>query len=577
MKEQYKWDFKDFFLSDEDFLDSFERLKKEIVDFKKDYEKFSIEERLSKYYALSLLGERLVSYSELHSDLDLKNETYLSYKNEVYTEKTKIDNIKGNINEEILKIELSLEEYMKNNPKAKPFYMHFYEVFRLKEHTINNNVILNESLLIQRVNSLYNTIISVEMPTEEMEIEGSLIKVNGRVYNKYIVNQDRTLRENVFKTYMKSLKNVNGSISSLFNMRYQLCFDIAKEKGYKSILDQVIGEDNLDMKILENLISFVHENLPLLEHYINLKKKKLGVEEFHFYDLNINSDYNPKYSFIEGIEIVKNALKDLGSKYESVLNQVLVGGMIDAFPNKHKFGGGYHFRNYTKPMILMNYKENFREVATIGHELGHAVNGILIRDNQEFQNFHFSIFLSEIPSTVNEDRVEEYMYKQAEKENKIIHLEQILDKTITAIFFQTMLLEFQKALCERIEKGEYVNAEEINQTFLTLLKEYYPSMTIDEESKYLWQTRLHMFYDVHRYYNFQYAVGKITALVINKNIKEGKINDYFEFLKVGGSKPTLEALSIAGIDLTKKEVYVDAFLYLERLLKDYDALLENAS
>lgn len=577
MKEQYKWDFKDFFLSDEDFLDSFERLKKEIVDFKEDYEKFSIEEKLSKYYALSLLGERLVSYSELHSDLDLKNETYLSYKNEVYTEKTKIDNIKGNINEEILKIELSLEEYMKNNPKAKPFYMHFYEVFRLKEHTINNNVILNESLLIQRVNSLYNTIISVEMPTEEMEIEGSLIKVNGRVYNKYIVNQDRTLRENVFKTYMKSLKNVNGSISSLFNMRYQLCFDIAKEKGYKSILDQVIGEDNLDMKILENLISFVHENLPLLEHYINLKKKKLGVEEFHFYDLNINSDYNPKYSFIEGIEIVKNALKDLGSKYESVLNQVLVGGMIDAFPNKHKFGGGYHFRNYTKPMILMNYKENFREVATIGHELGHAVNGILIRDNQEFQNFHFSIFLSEIPSTVNEDRVEEYMYKQAEKENKIIHLEQILDKTITAIFFQTMLLEFQKALCERIEKGEYVNAEEINQTFLTLLKEYYPSMTIDEESKYLWQTRLHMFYDVHRYYNFQYAVGKITALVINKNIKEGKINDYFEFLKVGGSKPTLEALSIAGIDLTKKEVYVDAFLYLERLLKDYDALLENAS
>lgn len=274
MKEQYKWDFKDFFLSDEDFLDSFERLKKEIVDFKEDYEKFSIEEKLSKYYALSLLGERLVSYSELHSDLDLKNETYLSYKNEVYTEKTKIDNIKGNINEEILKIELSLEEYMKNNPKAKPFYMHFYEVFRLKEHTINNNVILNESLLIQRVNSLYNTIISVEMPTEEMEIEGSLIKVNGRVYNKYIVNQDRTLRENVFKTYMKSLKNVNGSISSLFNMRYQLCFDIAKEKGYKSILDQVIGEDNLDMKILENLISFVHENLPLLEHYINLKKKK---------------------------------------------------------------------------------------------------------------------------------------------------------------------------------------------------------------------------------------------------------------------------------------------------------------
>lgn len=575
MEEQYKWDFKDFFVSDEDFLKSFERFKKEIVEFNQNYEKFSIEEKLSKYYAFSLLGEKLITYSELHSDLDLKNETYLRYKNEVYTEKRKVEDMKGKINEEILKIEVPLEEYMKNNPKANPFYMHFYEVYRLKEHTINNNVILNESLLIQRVNSLYNTIMSVEMPTEEMEIEGKLVKVNGHVYNMYITSQDREVRKNVFKTYMKSLKNVNGSISSLFNMRYQLCFDIAKEKGYKSILAQVIGEDDLDMRITENLVSTVHKNLPLLERYINLKKKKLGVEEFHFYDLNINSNYNPKYSFIEGIEVVKEALKGLGSKYESVLNQVLENGIIDAFPSKHKFSGGYHWRNYTKPMILMNYKENFREVATIGHELGHAVNGILIRDNQDFQNFHFSIFLSEIASKVNESRVEEYMYEVEKEENKIIHLEQILDKTVTELFFMTLYFEFQKSLCERIEKGEYVNAEEMNQTFLSLLKEYYPSMVIGEEMKYLWQTRLHLFYDVHRYYNFQYAVGKIAALVINKNIEEGKIDNYIEFLKVGGSKTTLEALSIAGVDVTKKEIYQDAFVYLERLLNDYEALLEK--
>lgn len=575
MKEQYKWDFTDFFLSDEDFLNAFEGFKKDITKFKEEYEKLTLEEKLSKYYAFSLLGEKLITYSELHSDLDLKNETYLSYKNEVYTEKRKVDDIKGKINEEILKIEVPLEEYMENNPKAKLFYMHFYDVFRLKEHTINNHVILNESLLIQRVNSLYNMIISVEMPTEEMELEGSLIKVNGRVYNKYITNPDRTLREKVFKTYMKSLKNVNGSISSLFNMRYQLCFDIAKEKGYKSILDQVIHEDDLDKRIIENLTSSVHENLPLLNRYMELKKKKLGVEEFHFYDLNINSDYNPKYSFTEGIEIVKEALKGLGSKYEEILNQVLAGGMIDAFPSKHKFGGGYHWRNYTKPMILMNYKENFREVPIIGHELGHAVNGILIRNHQEFQNFHFSIFLSEIASKVNESRVEEYMYKVEKTENKVFHLEQILDKTITELFFMTLYFEFQETLCERIEKGEYVNAEEINQTFLDLLKEYYPSMTMDEESKYLWQTRLHMFYDVHRYYNFQYAVGKIAALVINKNIDEGNIDNYFEFLKIGGSKPTLDALSIAGVDVTKKEVYQEAFVYLERLLDDYENLLEK--
>lgn len=575
MKEQYQWDFKDFFASEESFLESFKNFKQAIEKLNNEFLHCTLEEKLEKYYSLSLLGEKLVSYSELNSDLDLKNEKYLSYKNEVYSEKRKVDEIKDRINEEILKIDVSLEEYLIQKPKAQSFYMHFYNVFRLKEHTFRSSAILNESLMIQRVNSLYNTIMMVEMPAEETEIDGKLIKVNGRVYNQYIKNKDRQLREKVFKTFMRGLKNANGSISGLFNMRYQLCFDIAKEKGYASILEQVIQEDDLDMKIIENLISSVRENLFLLNRYIELKKKKLGIEDFHFYDLNINSEYNPKYSFSEGVEIVKKALKGLGEEYESTLNQVLSGGMLDVFPREHKFLGGYHWRNYTKPMILMNYKENFREVATIGHELGHAVNGIFIRDHQEFQNFHFSIFLSEIASTVNEDRVEEYMYKIADEKNKINHLEQIIDKTITAIFFQTLFLEFQKTLCERIEKGKSVSAETINQTFLTLLKEYYPSMVVDEEIKYLWQTRMHLFYDVHRYYNFQYATGKITSLVINQNIEKGQIADYLEFLKIGGSKPTLEALSIAGVDLIKKSVFQNAFAYLNQLLKEYEVLMEN--
>lgn len=263
----------------------------------------------------------------------------------------------------------------------------------------------------------------------------------------------------------------------------------------------------------------------------------------------------------------------LGKKYLEALEKVLNGGMLDVFPSKHKFGGGYHWRNYTKPMILMNYKENFREVATIGHELGHAVNGLMIRESQEFQNFHFSIFLSEIASMVNEDRVEEYMYQQAEDENKIIHLEQIIDKTITAIFFQTMLFEFQREVCSQIEQGKSISADFINTTFYSFFQKYYPTMVLDEDLQYLWETRIHLFYDVHRYYNFQYAIGKIVALVINKNINEGRIEDYLEFLTIGGSKPTLEALSIAGIDLCVKDIYEDAFVYLENLLNAYEKLL----
>lgn len=573
--QKYKWDFKEFFKSDEEFLKSLENFKKQIEIVEKDLKDLSLEDKLIKFYELSLMGEKLVTYSELNSDLDISNEKYLSYKTQAYMEKGKLDSINNHINEEILKIDVSLEEYMKNHPYVKRFYMHFYNVLRTKEHTISSNVITNENVLISRINDLYNTIMNVEISCEEVEINEEETKVNRAIYNKYINNQDRNLREKVFKAFMNSLKNVNKSISSLFGIRYQICFDIAKEKGYKSILEQVITEEDLNMKIIDNLINSVHENLHVLNRYLDLKRKKLKLEELHFYDLNVNTDYNPKYTFSEGLQIVKKSLKVMGKSYEKALEKVLEGGMLDVFPNKYKFGGGYHFRNYTKPMILMNYRENFREVPTIAHELGHAINGIFIKENQEFQNFHFSIFLSEIASTVNEDRVEKYFYENANDKEKQIHLEKIIDKTITAIFFQTLYFEFQKELCAKIEQGENLNTDIINETFLKLLQEYYSHMILDEEIKYLWQTRMHLFYGIYRFYNFQYATGKVAALIINKNIEEGKLQDYLKFLTIGGSKPSLEALSIAGVDLTNKEVFDNAILYLNKLLDEYESLIKN--
>lgn len=573
--KKIKWDFSDFFSSLEEFLSTVKLFQEEIFTFENNRKNYSLEKQLKKYYELSLMAEKLLSYAELNSDLDISNANFLEYKNKVYFEKSKLESIKNRINEEILKIEEPLDIYLEKHPEAKSYRMHFYEVLRLKEHTINSNVISNENVLISQVNSLYNTIMQVEMPLEEIEINQEKLKVNGRIYNRYITSQNREIREKIFKTYMGSLKNVNKSICNLFNMRYKMCFDIAKENGYKSILEEVIIKEDLDTKIYENLLCSVHENIFLLNRYIDLKKQKLGIEELHFYDMNINSEYNPKYSFEEGLFIVKEALKDLGKEYKIYLDKVINGGIIDPYPKKHKFSGGYHWRNYTKPMILMNYKENFREVATIGHEIGHAVNGLMIKENQEFQNFHFSIFLSEIASTVNEDLVEEYMYNVTTKENKIIHLEQIIDKTVASIFFQTMFFEFQKRMLTKIEQEGYVNEDTLNETFLTLFKEYYSNLTPDQEIKYLWQTRIHFFYDVHRYYNFQYAIGKIVALVINKNIKKGNIENYLKFLTIGGAKPTLETLAIGGIDLANKEIYENAFLYLEKLLDEYELLVQN--
>ena len=573
----YQWDFSDFYKGDKEFLTSLNTFSQNIDNLKENFVNLSLIKKLTEYYKIALEAEKLNAYAELNSDLDLANETYLNYKNQVYNKKGQLDYFKNIINEEIIKIDEPLNVYMEKHPDFKPFYMHFYNVLRLKKYNIASSLVTKESFLINQINNLYNTLTKVEMPYEEMEIEGNLTKINTSIFNKYLKSSDRNIRKEVFTKYMQSYKNINKSISGLFNLRYQICSDIASEKGYTSIIEQVIKEDDLDLKIINNLIKCVHSNLNILARYLELKKKKLGVDELHYYDLSLNEEYDKKYSFDEAIALVKEALKIMGDDYNRVLTKALSSGCIDAFSKEHKFSGGYHFRNYIKPMILMNYKDSFKEVITLAHELGHAVNGLFIKENVAYQNFHFSVFLSEVASTVNEDRMERYFYENActEKE-KIVYLEQIIDKSIMAIFFQTLFLEFQKTLCTKIESGEGVNADFINQTFLDLYSQYYTGLTIDEELQYLWEMRLHLFYGNYRYYNFQYATGKIAALVINKNIDENNKEDYLNFLKIGGSMPTLDALKIAGVDLTDPQVINDAFVYLNNLLDEYEKLINNS-
>lgn len=570
-----EWDFNAFYKSDSEFLNALEKAKIQIKNFNSNITNMRVEAQLKEYYSLDLEFEKLVTYSKLKSDLDISNELYINFYNRVCIEKRNLDSIKNHINEEIRKINIPLNEYMKNNKEASHFYMHFYDILRLKKYDTNSNVVINENMLIQRINDMYNTIIHDEMKIKRIKIAGKNISVNLTIFNNLISNKEKQIREKVFRTYMDSIKSVNKSISNLFKIRYQMCFDIAKEKGYNSIIEQVIKEEDLDIKIINNLISSVNKNLPLLKRYLNLKKKKLGLKSIHYYDLKVFDDIETKYSYNKAIDIIHKALDGFGKEYHQKLNKVLADGTIDLYPNNHKFIGEYHFRNYIKPMILMNYQESFGDVSDLAHEIGHAVNSLFIKDNQSFQDFHYSSFLSEIPSTVSEDRIKEYLYKNANKKKKIFYLEQILDKAITAIFHLTMFLEFQIDLCNKIEEGQDFDSNTINSTFLDLFKKYYQDMYIDEELKYLWETRVHFFFMSYKYYNFQYSIGKIASIIINKNIDDGKIDNYLEFLKIGGSKPPLEALNVVGLDFIKKETFTNAFKYIEKLLNDYETLLKT--
>lgn len=272
MKTQ--WDFKELFASDNDFLEALTIYQKNAEKLNESFENKGLEEKLKEYYLLALQSEKLVSYAELHSDLDVSNTSYLQYKNQAYVEKGKLELVKDRIDKEILKIDVSLEEYLNHFPTLEPYKMHLYEVLRLKEHTIYSQAIQNENVLISQVNSLYTTLFNVEMPAIEVELYGEKVKATIKNYNQKITSQDREVRKKIFYGFLNGLKNCNKSISGLFSLRYQMCYDIAREEGYSSILNSVLSKDDLDSKILENLVSSVHGHFPLLHRYIELKKEE---------------------------------------------------------------------------------------------------------------------------------------------------------------------------------------------------------------------------------------------------------------------------------------------------------------
>lgn len=578
--EVLKWKFDDFFQNDESFLRELEFVKNELSLASNNSEKDSLYNCLKKYYDLSYRVEKLFTYTTLKNDLDISNQTYIAYKNEINMIQGMLDNFLQSINRIILSSGDVVADFLKQDSRLVKYKMHLYEVLRLKKHNITNSLIEQNTLLIPKINNLYSIIQNSELEYKCININGSMIVINSSNYEKYFTTVSSDTRHKMLDAYMESLGTVNKSISNLLELRLQLCYGIAREKGYTSVLEQVLDEDDLSINIISNLKQSTNSYLPFLERYYFLKKKELNKNKLYSYDLVSSHQYQEKLSFGESLTIVKKALSILGKDYLEVLNQVLQDGVIDVYPKQGKFTGSYHWRNYTKPMILMNYTDTFRNVFVVAHELGHAVNGYMIKKNRPFQDFHFSVFLSEVASKTNELILGHYLITHAKSKNeKLYLLEEQMSTFIQSVFQQVMYFEFNEGLYQKIENKEMFSTDDINELFYDLQRKYFPEVEINKNEKYKWQTRLHLFYEQYRYYNFQYATGLLIALKIATDIinhRHNMLEKYLEFLTIGGSMPTLDSLKIIGIDFSKKEVFEDGFQYFSQLLDQYEELiLEN--
>lgn len=575
MKYKTNINFASFFKDDETFINHLKQLETENFDIE-EFEKKSLKSQLDWYFAKYLEWEKFYSYNEVKSDLDLENQNYNQNKDIINKIKTKLDELKKVIDAEILNIDVSLDEYFQENPDLKEYYMTFYNVLRKKEHKEDSILFAKMLPYISRINSLYSTIMNVEFPSEEIIFRGEPVKLTTSNYNRLMLNASSEEKAVLADTYFESLAKVNKTVSNLLNMRYQIFQDLADDAGYNSILEYTLGDDDLNLAITDNLLKTTNLHLDALKKYYSLKKQSLGLEKMHFYDSR-DSKTEVKMSFDDAIDNVINALTPLGPTYIERLKALLNTGIMDVYPRENKYLGGYHFRNYTQSLIVMNSHDYQKDSYTMAHELGHAVNASFIKENQKFSNFHFSNFLSEVASLTNEILMANYYLEKAitDTEKEII-LEQKIKKFIANVYNSMMWFEFEDNICKAIKKGRPLTPDAMLNIYQDLYIKYNPEVVVDDYLKYGYITRLHYFLGYYRYYNFQYATGIIMATKIANDIKNnipGSKEKYLEFLKTGGSLKTLDALKVAGLDLTDDKIIADGFKYFQEDVASYEKLV----
>ena len=575
MKYKTNINFTSLFKDDETFTNHLKQLENENFDIE-EFKKKSLKDQLDWYFAKYLEWEKIYSYNEVNSDLDLANQNYNQNKDIINKVKTKLDELKKVINREILNIDIPLDEYLEKNPDLKEYYMTFYNVLRKKKHSEDSILFAKMLPYISRINSLYSTIMNVEFPSEEIIFRGEPVKLTTSNYNRLMLNASSEEKAVLASTYFASLAKVNKTVSNLLNMRYQIFQDLAEDAGYNSILEHTLGDDDLNLAITDNLLKTTNLHLDALKKYYSLKKQTLGLEKMHFYDSR-DSKTEVKMSFDDAIDNVINALTPLGPTYIEHLKALLNTGIMDVYPRENKYLGGYHFRNYTQSLIVMNSHDYQKDSYTMAHELGHAVNASFIKENQKFSNFHFSNFLSEVASLTNEILMANYYLEKASTDTeKEIILEQKIKKFIANVYNSMMWFEFEDNICKAIKNGRPLTPDAMLSIYQELYIKYNPEVVVDDYLKYGYITRLHYFLGYYRYYNFQYATGIIMATKIANDIKNnipGSKEKYLEFLKIGGSLKTLDALKVAGLDLTDDKIIADGFKYFQEDVASYEKLV----
>jgi len=532
---------------------------------------------------LERLG-KLYSYSHMKYDQDTTNSTYQGMDTRAQSLYAQVAGAFSFIVPEILSIdEEKIQSFLEANEDLK-LYKHAIEEINLQRpHILTANeeaLLAKASEVFDASSNTFGNLNNADMTFPSITDEnGEEVEVTHGRYVSFLESKDRRVRkeafEAVYDTYGKYLNTFASTLSGEVK-KHTFNADV---RHYDSARKAALSANNIPESVYDNLVQTVNNNLHLLQRYVELRKKVLGIDELHMYDLYVSlvKEVDMKVSYEEAKDYIIKGLAPLGEDYSRILKEGFENRWVDVHENKGKRSGAYSSGSYgTNPYILMNWQDNVNNLYTLAHEFGHSVHSYYTRATQPYPYGDYSIFVAEVASTCNENLLTDYLLKTITDEKQRLYiLNHYLEGFRGTVFRQTMFAEFEQVIHKHVQEGGALTADYLTDEYYKLNKKYFgENMHIDKEIGREWARIPHFYYN---FYVYQYATGFSAATALSKGIlEEGQpaVDRYLEFLKAGSSDYPIEVLKKAGVDMTKAEPIEEALKVFEERLTEMENLLK---
>ncbi len=588
IESKYKWNIEAMYTSDTDWENDYKQGEELAAAFTSFAGRLgeSAQALLDAFTARDALWqkiEKVYVYARMKKDEDTRIAKYQAMSDRAKTLIAKAGAAASFFTPELLEIEETLlQDYLKQSEGLKVYAHVIRQVLREKLHVLSReeeNLLAQFSELTSATNDIFSMINNADIKFGSIEDEnGKLVEVTHGRYLSLMESSDRRVRREAFEHMYAAYEAQRNTLATTYNYNTKTDVVAARIRKYGSSIEAALSGDDIPLKVYDNLIDTVNQNLHLLHRYVELRKKALGVDAVHMYDMYTPLVESPMgdMEYEKALEMIEEGLAPMGEDYISNMKKGFSEGWVDVYENEGKTSGAYSFGSYDSyPYVLLNYNGRLKDVFTIAHEMGHSMHSFYTRSTQPFVYGGHSIFTAEVASTVNENLLMKHLLaKESDPRRRLYLLNMYIEEFRATLFRQTMFAEFEKMTHGAIESGEVLTADWLSEKYLALNKKYFGDQVVYDPQIAMEWARIPHFYNA--FYVYKYATGYSAAAALSERIlKEGPEarQAYVEFLKSGESDDPIPLLRLAGVDMNEVGPVESAMATFEKLLDEMENML----